>query len=106
MNDLYVIAATSVASVVLVAVGLVVAARRSRDRGLDEPTDMLPLFYEEIEADPLGRHFDEAARLLRGDPDEDFAWLYDRTRLYPYEADFNTISVRRLTRRLERLPKT
>jgi hypothetical protein len=100
VSDIQTIAVSSVISILIVAVALVVAARRSRSRSLDEPTDMLPLLFEE---DPLGRHFDEAARLLRGEVDPDFAALADRRALHVYEDEFQTRSIRRITRRLARL---
>lgn len=83
MNGFSMMAAALV-SAVLVLAAVFVAARRDRRRGLDEPTDMLPILD-----DPLTRHFDEAARSL-----------------HAYEGDFQTFAIRRLTRRLERLPRT
>jgi hypothetical protein len=101
VSDFQIIAAASVVSVLIVALGLVLAARRERARHIDEPTDMLPIFE-----DPVAQAFDEATRILRGDTDTDFAALYDRRRLRAYEGDFQTLSIRRLTRRLARLDQT
>jgi hypothetical protein len=101
VNDLSMMAAAALAAAVLVLAAVFVAARRDRRRRLDEPTDMLPILE-----DPIALHFDEAARLLRGECDPEIAAIYDRERLHPYEGDFRTRKVRRLTRRLERLPQT
>jgi hypothetical protein len=76
-------------------------ARRHRARCIEGSTQSLP-----IVEDPLVQHFDEAARLLRGECDPEIAAIYDRARLHPYETDFRSWKVRRLTRRLERLPQT
>lgn len=105
MSDFQIVLAASLVSACIAFVGLVVAARRSRTKGIDEPTDMLPLLSD-FGDDPLERPFDEALRLLRGEVDEDFAALADRRRLHSYEADFQTIRFRRLTRRLARLDQT
>jgi hypothetical protein len=95
------ILAASVVSTVIVLTAIAVAAKRSRSRWADEPTDLLPLLE-----DPLGLHFDEAERLLRGETDPDIAAIYDRRALRPYEDELQTLSIRRLTRRLARLDQT
>lgn len=101
MNALSTMTAAALVAAVIVLAAVFVAARRDRRRGLDEPTDMLPILE-----DPLTRHFDEAARLLRGEADPEIAAIYDRRSLHAYEGDFQTFAIRRLTRRLERLPRT
>jgi hypothetical protein len=101
VNDLSMMAAAALAAAVLVLAAVFVAARRDRRRRLDEPTDMLPILE-----DPIALHFDEAARLLRGECDPEIAAIYDRRSLHAYEAAFDTVSIRRLMHRLERLPRT
>lgn len=105
MSALALALVVSLAAVAVLAVVLGVAVRRSHDRWLDEPTDLLPLLAD-LDDDPLERHFDEAARLLRGEADPDIAAIYDRRALHEHEAEFQTATIRRLTRRLERLPRT
>jgi hypothetical protein len=124
MSDFHTLLAVSAVSLCLVGASIAVTALRSRRRGADEPTGAYPEIFidaddeqiadwaEEVltdagfdvlRPDPLDAHFDEAARLLRGDTDADFAAIYDRQRLQPYEAELQTARIRRLTRRLERL---
>lgn len=92
---------SSLAAAAVVLAAVFIAARRDRNRHLDEPTEMLPVLD-----DPLVRHFNEGERILRGETDPDFAWLADRRRLRPYEDEFQTAEVRKLTRRLARLDQT
>lgn len=117
----------ALAAVLLVLAAVFAAARRDRKRHVEEPTDLLPEIFidaddehvvaeaaelltehgfEVLTPDPVVKHFDEAERLLRGECDADIAALYDRKRLAPYEDELQTIAIRRLTRRLERLPRT
>lgn len=91
----------SLVAAALVLAAVFIAARRDRNRHLDEPTEMLPVLD-----DPIARHFNEAERILRGECDPDFAWLADRRRLRPYEVEFQTAEIRKLTRRLARLDQT
>jgi HAMP domain-containing protein len=69
MTGLHPITAIAFAVAVLALTVLAAAARRSRSRWLDEPTERLPILGNDVHA------FDEIARLERGDPDPDLAAL-------------------------------
>ena len=70
MNSVHATTTVGFAAAVLALGGLAVAARRSRSRWLDEPTEPLPIL-----TDVAFGGFDEIARIERGAPDPDFAAL-------------------------------